>query len=128
MASKTIALTTFALSLNLLFFTLVSSHSVYPDPNPNNGKCPVDTLKLGVCANVLNGLVRAIIGTPPSAPGPCCSVIKDLLDLEAAACLCTVLNVDVANILKLRVPIALSALLNTCGKKLPEGFKCPNIN
>ncbi|KAK9143142.1 hypothetical protein Syun_012542 [Stephania yunnanensis] len=94
-----------------------------PAPKPSKAYCPRDTLKLGVCANLLDDLVHLVVGTP--AKQPCCSLIEGLLDLEAAVCLCTVIKADVLG-LKLRVPVALSLLLNNCGKKVPKGFKCPN--
>ncbi|KAK9148110.1 hypothetical protein Scep_006867 [Stephania cephalantha] len=143
MATKALASTTLLLALNLLFFTLVSSDYVPcppppppktpkcppsppkspPAPKPSKAYCPRDTIKLGVCANLLDDLVHLVVGTP--AKQPCCSLIEGLLDLEAAVCLCTVIKADVLG-LKLRVPVALSLLLNNCGKKVPKGFKCPN--
>ncbi|XP_042045654.1 14 kDa proline-rich protein DC2.15-like [Salvia splendens] len=92
-----------------------------PKP-PSKGKCPKDTLKLGVCANLLNDLVHLVVGNPPKTP--CCTLVKGLADLEAAVCLCTALK---ANVLgnNLNLPISLSLLLNYCGKKVPTGFQCP---
>ncbi|XP_010919519.1 14 kDa proline-rich protein DC2.15 [Elaeis guineensis] len=142
MASKTSASAALFLALNLLFFALVSGCGVCPgptpkppsprppspkppspkpSPSPSKGKCPIDTLKLGVCANVLNGLINLTLGKPPKKP--CCSLIKGLADLEAAVCLCTALK---ANILgaNLNIPIDLSLLINYCGKKVPTGFQC----
>ncbi|KAK0588085.1 hypothetical protein LWI29_034089 [Acer saccharum] len=129
--------TALLLSLNVLFFTLVSSTYVPCPPPPKSHKhhhhknppsstnptyCPRDTLKLGVCANLLNGdLVHLIIGTPPKTP--CCSLLGDLVDLEAAVCLCTALKANILGI-NLNVPISLSLLLNYCGKKVPSGFQC----
>ncbi|KAF5203028.1 pEARLI1-like lipid transfer protein, partial [Thalictrum thalictroides] len=98
----------FFLTLNILFFVLVTAHDVddcshpplhlpkpiykptYPTDQPRitvptpaaYGKCPKDTLKLGVCANLLGGLVSVQVGTPPDHP--CCTLIKGLVDLEAA--------------------------------------------
>ncbi|CAL5328380.1 unnamed protein product [Camellia sinensis] len=131
MASKALLL----LSLNLLFFTLVSSNYVpCPPPPPKTPKhhhkppsppakatCPRDTLKLGVCANLLNDLVHLVIGTPPKTP--CCTLIQGLADLEAAVCLCTAIKANVLGI-NLNVPISLSLLLNYCGKNVPSGFQC----
>ncbi|XP_028801132.1 14 kDa proline-rich protein DC2.15-like [Neltuma alba] len=112
MAPKSLA---FLLSLNLLFFTMVSSTYV-----PSSGAhCPIDALKLGVCANVLN-LVNVKIGSPPTLP--CCSLIKGLADLEVAACLCTALKANVLG-LNLNVPVALTVILNNCGMD-NSGFKC----
>ncbi|KAL4592120.1 hypothetical protein LXL04_005104 [Taraxacum kok-saghyz] len=130
MASRTLATTAFLLALNLVFFTLVSSTScpppaVTPSPKPpkhhHKATCPKDTLKLGVCANVLNDLVHLVVGTP--AKTPCCSLIGNLVDLEAAVCLCTALKANVLGI-NLNVPVSLSLLLNVCGKKVPKGFQC----
>ncbi|XP_010455703.1 PREDICTED: putative lipid-binding protein AIR1B [Camelina sativa] len=102
------------LSLNLLFFTLTSATT------PSTGSCPKDSLQLGVCANVLK-LVDLTLGNPPVKP--CCSLIQGLADLEAAACLCTLLKVNLLGI-NLNLPINLSVLLNVCGRKAPTNFQC----
>ncbi|XP_031095603.1 14 kDa proline-rich protein DC2.15-like [Ipomoea triloba] len=85
------------------------------------GQCPRDALKLGVCANLLGGLVGAVVGTPPTLP--CCSLIAGLADLEAAVCLCTAIRLNVLGI-NLNVPLALSLVLNNCGRQVPNGFTC----
>ncbi|WMV20180.1 hypothetical protein MTR67_013565 [Solanum verrucosum] len=109
MASKTshpsIAL---FLSLNLVLFALVS------------GTNDTDTLKLGVCANILH-LVNVVVGSPPTMP--CCSLIQGLTDLEAVVCLCTAIRANVLGI-NLNVPLSLSLILNSCGKNPPTGFTC----
>ncbi|KAI3713318.1 hypothetical protein L1987_71893 [Smallanthus sonchifolius] len=161
MASKSLATTAFLLTLNLLFFTLVTSTSHTPKgcpppppppcpppppppcpppppppcppsqkpPTPSHppkaATCPKDTLKLGVCANLLNDLVHLVVGTPPKAP--CCTLIGGLADLEAAVCLCTAIKANVLGI-NLNVPVSLSLLLNYCGKKVPSGFQCVCAN
>jgi hypothetical protein len=81
----------------------------------------VDTLKLGVCANVLNGLINVNLGTPPRTP--CCTLIQGLADLEAAVCLCTALRANILGI-NLNLPINLSLLVNYCGRRVPSGFQC----
>ncbi|KAK4425465.1 proline-rich protein DC2.15 [Sesamum alatum] len=138
MASRAATSTALLLLFNLLFFTMVTSTSVpcpptptTPTPTPSHGhghghkhskaKCPKDTLKLGVCANLLNDLVHLVVGTPPKTP--CCTLIEGLVDLEAAVCLCTAIKANVLGI-NLNVPVSLSLLLNYCGKKLPTGFQC----
>ncbi|KAJ9706877.1 hypothetical protein PVL29_002035 [Vitis rotundifolia] len=131
MASKALATTALLLALNLLFFTLVSSTYVpcppvpkpkhHPKKPPAKAACPKDTLKLGVCADLLNDLLHAVVGTP--AKTPCCSLIGGLADLEAAVCLCTAIKANVLG-LKLNVPVSLSLLLNYCGKKAPTGYQC----
>ncbi|KAF5177491.1 Bifunctional inhibitor/lipid-transfer protein/seed storage 2S albumin superfamily protein [Thalictrum thalictroides] len=63
-------------------------------------RCSPDSLKLGVCVNLLGGLVSLDEGTAPDHP--CCAVIKGLVDLEAAAChLCTAVKASVVDIVKL---------------------------
>ncbi|CAI0444264.1 unnamed protein product [Linum tenue] len=89
-----------------------------PAPPP---KCPKDVLKLGACADLLKGLVHAVIGTPPS--DKCCALIEGLADVEAAVCLCTVIKANVAGI-NLTVPVSLSLLLSACQKTVPPGFQC----
>ncbi|GJV48256.1 14 kDa proline-rich protein DC2.15-like protein [Tanacetum coccineum] len=88
---------------------------------PAKATCPKDTLKLGVCANLLGGLVGVQVGSPPVKP--CCTLIQGLADVEAAVCLCTAIKANVLGI-NLNVPVSLSLLLNVCGKKVPSGFKC----
>ncbi|XP_054793532.1 14 kDa proline-rich protein DC2.15-like [Prosopis cineraria] len=127
MASKGLAVP-LLLTLNLLFFTMVSSAapctpttpSSPSSPSSSNRRCPLDALKLGVCANVLN-LVNVKVGSPPTLP--CCSLLKGLVDLEVAACLCTALKANVLGI-NLNIPISLSLILNNCGMN-NSGFQCP---
>ncbi|KAI3711024.1 hypothetical protein L2E82_40826 [Cichorium intybus] len=143
MASRALATTAFLLTFNLLFFTLVTSTHTRkgcppppkpptpppcppppktPTPShPPKATCPKDTLKLGVCANLLKDLVHVVVGTPPKTP--CCTLIEGLADLEAAVCLCTAIKANVLGI-HLNVPVSLSLLLNYCGKKVPSGFQC----
>ncbi|KAJ0250242.1 Uncharacterized protein HA466_0144140 [Hirschfeldia incana] len=117
------------LSVNLLFFTYTSAtcYKCIPTPatpniptTPSTGSCPKDSLQLAVCANVLN-LVNLTLGNPPVKP--CCSLIAGLVDLEAAACLCTMLKASILGI-KLNLPINLSVLLNVCSRNAPKNFLC----
>ncbi|URD75115.1 Transferase family [Musa troglodytarum] len=104
------------LSLSLLFFAMAPHAHLHPPWSPASGACPVDALKLGVCANVLDGLIHAKVGKTPEEP--CCSLIDGLVDLEAAGCLCTAIKANVLGI-HLNLPINLSLLLNYCGKQSP---------
>ncbi|CAK9321618.1 unnamed protein product [Citrullus colocynthis] len=135
MASKISSATSLLLLLNLLFFTMVTSTYIpCPPPPPEHPKgvpskqpapqprCPKDTLKLGVCADLLGGLVHVVLGKPPKTP--CCTLIQGLADLEAAVCLCTVIKAKALG-LNIDLPVSLSLLLNYCGKKVPYGFQCP---
>ncbi|KAL3833113.1 hypothetical protein ACJIZ3_007849 [Penstemon smallii] len=119
------------LLLNIIFFTCASSHYV---PCPPKGtpstpttapkkanKCPKDTLKFGVCGDWL-GLVHEVIGAKPSTK--CCVVVEGLADVEAALCLCTAIKANVLGVAKFEVPVALSLVINSCGKKVPKGFVC----
>ncbi|XP_048543142.1 cortical cell-delineating protein-like [Triticum urartu] len=90
-------------------------------PSTGGGRCPINTLKLGVCADVLN-LVKLKIGVP--ANEQCCPLLGGLADLDAAVCLCTAIRANILGI-QLNVPIDLVLLLNQCGKKCPSDFTCP---
>ncbi|XP_068669758.1 14 kDa proline-rich protein DC2.15-like [Aristolochia californica] len=139
MASKVFASTALLLSFNLIFFTLVSSTYVpcppttSPTPKPQkphhkppqkyppaNPTCPRDTLKLGVCADVL-GLVNVVVGSPPTLP--CCALLDGLVDLEAAVCLCTAIKANVLGI-DLNIGVSVSLVLDACGKTCPSDFIC----
>ncbi|KAF5206965.1 pEARLI1-like lipid transfer protein [Thalictrum thalictroides] len=117
MVSKNSASTVLFLLLNILFFSLVTAVPT----RASYGKCPRDALKIGVCANLLGGLVSVEVGTAPYHP--CCTLIKGLVDLEAAACLCTAIKANVLHIINLKVPLSLSLVLKSCGRK-PSGFEC----
>jgi len=101
---------------------------VTPPPTPVSppsptGKCPVDTLKLVACVDVLNGLVHAVLGS--SASDTCCPLLSGVADLDAALCLCTTIKLKALNI-SLVLPIAIEVLVNQCGKNVPEDFQCPS--
>ncbi|VVB07747.1 unnamed protein product [Arabis nemorensis] len=100
----------------------VPSPSVPSPSTPGSSRnCPIDALKLGVCGNVLGGLLNIQLGQQSTQQ--CCSLVQGLVDLEAAVCLCTALRANVLGI-NLNVPISLSLLLNACNKKVPSGFEC----
>ncbi|KAI4354815.1 hypothetical protein L6164_003649 [Bauhinia variegata] len=128
MGSKT---GTIVIMLNFLFCTFIAAHSLPCPPKTTTSppsapkkpeKCPKDTLKFGVCGSWL-GLVTEVIGTKPSEK--CCTLIQGIADLEAALCLCTTIKANVLGIVKLQVPVAVSLLVNACGKEVPQGFVCP---
>ncbi|PIA25259.1 hypothetical protein AQUCO_12000006v1 [Aquilegia coerulea] len=92
-----------------------------PPPSPSQEKtCPIDSLKLGACVDLLGGLVHIGLGDP--VVNECCPVLQGLVELEAAVCLCTTLRLKLLN-LNIFVPIALQLLL-TCGKTPPPGYTC----
>ncbi|KAL8227978.1 hypothetical protein R6Q57_015562 [Mikania cordata] len=45
---------------------------------------------------------------------------EGLADLEAAVCLCTAIKANVLGVLKVKLLVALSLVVNSCGKKVPE--------
>lgn len=134
-SSKALASTALLLILNLLFFSLLSANAVpcpptvkptpkpspKPKPKPHHATCPCDTVKLGVCADMLGGLISLNVGKPSRTS--CCSLLEGMADLEAAVCLCTDIKDDILGI-NLNVPVSLSMVLNYCGKKVPAGSKC----
>uniref|UniRef100_A0A7N0V2G6 Bifunctional inhibitor/plant lipid transfer protein/seed storage helical domain-containing protein n=1 Tax=Kalanchoe fedtschenkoi TaxID=63787 RepID=A0A7N0V2G6_KALFE len=89
-------------------------------PKVKPAKCPINTLKLGACVDLLGGAVNVKFGDP--VVNTCCPVLKGLAEVEAAACLCTCLKAKALN-LKVYVPIAVQLLLS-CGKTLPPGYTC----
>ncbi|KAK3131388.1 hypothetical protein QOZ80_6AG0505750 [Eleusine coracana subsp. coracana] len=93
----------------------------HPCPHPS-GKCPFNAVKLGVCADVLDGLIHAVL-PPTNDKQPCCSLISGLVDLDAAVCVCLAINAGVLG-LDLDVTVDLTLLLNYCGCKVPPGFQC----
>ncbi|KAM3213283.1 hypothetical protein ACQJBY_065964 [Aegilops geniculata] len=93
----------------------------HPCPSPA-GNCPVNAVKLAVCADVLDGLIHVVLGKSPPKQ-PCCSLISGLVDLDAAACVCLAINANVLGI-NLDVDVDLMLLLNYCGCKVPKGFRC----
>jgi hypothetical protein len=105
---------------NCSYGPVIPTPPVVPPPSRGFGRCPIDALKLNVCANVL-GFVK--VGLPHQEP--CCSLLGGLVDLDAAVCLCTAIKANVLGI-KLNLPIDLSLILNKCGKYCPDDFKCPN--
>jgi hypothetical protein len=96
---------------------------VYGGGGHGHGRqCPIDALKLRVCANVLGGLLGLKVGVP--AYDECCPLLKGLVDLDAAVCLCTAVKANVLGI-HLDVAVDITLLLNHCGKKCPSDFTCP---
>lgn len=91
-------------------------------PSTPKGKCPVDTLKLLACVDALNGLVHAVVGA--KASDTCCPLLSGVADLDAALCLCTTIKAKGLNI-SLVLPVAISVLVNECGKHVPSSFQCP---
>ncbi|KAF8407157.1 hypothetical protein HHK36_006283 [Tetracentron sinense] len=89
-------------------------------PPPAKATCPIDTLKLGACVDLLGGLVHIGLGDPVA--NECCPVLEGLVELEAAVCLCTTLKLKLLN-LNIFAPLALQVLL-TCGKTPPPGYTC----
>ncbi|KAI3521975.1 hypothetical protein L1887_11452 [Cichorium endivia] len=127
MPSKTNTQLALFLALNLHFFALASGNSnnnttcPSPNPMPSSATCPMDAIKLGVCANVLGRLLGINVGNPPNKP--CCSLIEGLVDLEAAICICTAIKANVLGI-NVNVPLSLTLLLNVCSKSVPKDFQC----
>jgi hypothetical protein len=115
----------------------------------------VNALKLGACASVLGGLLSLELGqqadlaaaassssptttqqaglaaaasssSPTTTQQPCCHLLGGLADLDAAVCLCTALRANVLGLVQLSIPVQLSVVVNSCGKKVPQGFQCPS--
>ncbi|XP_020102435.1 36.4 kDa proline-rich protein-like [Ananas comosus] len=98
------------------------SPSPAPAPSPPK-KCPINALKLGMCVDILDGLVHVGIGK--KAKEACCPVIKWLMGMDAAVCLCMAIRLKLMDV-DLLLPITLQMLAD-CGKRLPSSYKCPCI-
>uniref|UniRef100_J3N4Q9 Bifunctional inhibitor/plant lipid transfer protein/seed storage helical domain-containing protein n=1 Tax=Oryza brachyantha TaxID=4533 RepID=J3N4Q9_ORYBR len=95
---------------------VIPTPPVVPTPSYHrHGRCPIDALKLRVCANVL-GLVGVKIG---AGPDDCCPLLDGLVDLDAAVCLCTAIK---ANVLGLNLNLRVCAnVLGLVGVKIGAG-------
>uniref|UniRef100_A0A0D9XM84 Bifunctional inhibitor/plant lipid transfer protein/seed storage helical domain-containing protein n=1 Tax=Leersia perrieri TaxID=77586 RepID=A0A0D9XM84_9ORYZ len=141
MATTTTLTAATLMSLTLLLLLVATPSSACgcnggcPCKNPpasgvggGGGKCPIDALKLGVCADVLGGLLNLnqLLGSSAASSGgeKCCGLIGGLADVDAAVCLCTAIKANVLGLVGVELPVQLSVLVNRCGKKLPSGFHC----
>ncbi|RWW01352.1 hypothetical protein BHE74_00048450 [Ensete ventricosum] len=100
--------------------------------------CSLDHLQLGLCLDVLRGLVHLGAGNP--IENACCSVLHGPLALEAAVCLCTaitlrILNLDIYNFASVRFSIAYFSLCPwfscTCrcpSRRTPSHLHCPTAH
>ncbi|VFQ62975.1 unnamed protein product [Cuscuta campestris] len=91
-----------------------------PPPLPPTAACPIDTMKLGACVEILGGLIHIHIGDP--AIGQCCPMLGGLLGLEAAMCMCSTFCMKMMN-LTIFMPVAIE-LIGMCGMSIPPGYKC----
>ena len=115
-----VALTILSTALALVHGCTTSCPTPPPPPSGGGGgSCPINALKLEVCANVLNLLKLNI----PPRNDQCCPLLEGLVDLDAAVCLCTAIKANILGI-NLNLPIDLSLILNYCGNTVPTGFKC----
>ncbi|CAN6288834.1 unnamed protein product [Urochloa humidicola] len=93
-----------------------------PATYTHDHQCPMNALELQVCVSVLDGLVKVSL---PEDREKCCQLLGGLADIDAAACLCTVLKANVLGV-PLHVPIDISLSLNRCGgRNCPPGLTCP---
>ncbi|KAK9668340.1 hypothetical protein RND81_13G053300 [Saponaria officinalis] len=95
-----------------------------PDPEtpgiPDAPRCPINALKLGLCVDVLGGLVHIGLGDPTKQV--CCPLLEGLLEFEAALCLCLAIRIKILN-LNIYIPLVLSVLAQ-CGITPPPDFVC----
>ncbi|KAK1667431.1 hypothetical protein QYE76_055590 [Lolium multiflorum] len=91
-----------------------------PSPPPPSLTCSVNTLKLKVCANVLN-LLKLNLPVPENEE--CCPLLSRLANLDASVCLCTSIKAEILGI-KLNVLADFTLLLNQCRKTCPDNYTC----
>ncbi|CAH9110534.1 unnamed protein product [Cuscuta europaea] len=89
-------------------------------PPPPPKYCPIDTMKVGLCLDILGGLIHIHLGDP--AINKCCPMLGGLVGMEAAVCMCSTMSMRMMN-LTIFMPVALE-LIGMCGLYLPPGYAC----
>nr|DAD18550.1 TPA_asm: hypothetical protein HUJ06_020013 [Nelumbo nucifera] len=120
--------------------TIIPGVNLPPPSSSTSRTCPINALKLGLCLDVLGGLVYVGLGNP--VENACCPVLGGLLEIEATykykyvrckcvqntrictlhICICTPSKLSIS----IFIPLAIQALI-TCGKTPPPGFVCPPL-
>ncbi|ESW19596.1 hypothetical protein PHAVU_006G138600 [Phaseolus vulgaris] len=108
MGSKSIASVTLFLSLNLFFFSMVSSNALVPAPPP---ECP----ELGLCLDVLN------LGNTLSPGNNCCSILGGLVQVNATVCICDKARTQILGI-PLNINLVVSQIIDLCRQN--QTFTC----
>ncbi|XP_059654254.1 14 kDa proline-rich protein DC2.15-like [Cornus florida] len=131
MASKSLASTVLLLSLNIIFFCLITSIKVTGFLSPKTSEhhrarpqakktCPENVLKFGVCGGLMNYLMHFEVGKPPMN---CCKLMNGMFEFEAAVCLCMAMKANIMGF-NMNIPFAMTLILDFCGKKTPPDYKC----
>ncbi|GAY66337.1 hypothetical protein CUMW_247930 [Citrus unshiu] len=115
----------------VLFFTVLIIATSIPSSSAtssssSSSSCPKNILKLDACVDLLNGLAKVNLGELVPTPNhPCCSLLGDLVRVQARVCLCTSLKLNVLDLIKLDIPkLSVNLLLNQCRPKVPRDYKC----
>ncbi|XP_006432698.2 putative lipid-binding protein AIR1 [Citrus clementina] len=106
----------------VLFFTVLMIATSIPSSSAtSSSSCPKNTFKLDACVDLLNGLAKVNLGELVPTPNhPCCSLLGDLVRVQARVCLCTSLKLNVLDLIKLDIPkLSVNLLLNQCRPKRP---------
>ncbi|CAH8275711.1 unnamed protein product, partial [Arabidopsis lyrata] len=88
-----------------------------PPPPPPRGRCPRNGLPLQICSTILS-IFDGFLGFGRAQP--CCSLIRNLSDADALACLCESVRAPSGSL-----PPNIINLYRTCGRSIPPGFTCP---
>lgn len=113
MASKSRLLAIF-LAVNLVALHAGVARGQQSPPSSTRGNpCPTSALAdLKVCADVLV-LLKLKINVPASQQ--CCPLLGNLVNLDAAACLCAAIRLSVLGI-PVNLPLDVPLVLNYCGR------------
>ncbi|KAL2341412.1 hypothetical protein Fmac_009352 [Flemingia macrophylla] len=99
------------LSLNLVLFSMVCA-ALEPAPVRggaplfNNNKCPP--------------LLTVCLSRPFLEEQNCCPLIEGLVDLDAAACVCAAVKINLHGQPTVDLDILVNGILSTCGRKTKE--------
>ncbi|RID78465.1 hypothetical protein BRARA_A01296 [Brassica rapa] len=92
----------------------------FQPPPPPLPTCPRNTAQQRACANVVRRYGNFL---DFGRAQPCCSLIRDLSDSEAAACLCGFVQPPGQR--RSPPPRNIFVLCRACGRRVPRGFMCP---
>ncbi|CAK8543635.1 unnamed protein product [Lathyrus sativus] len=113
------SITILILSLSIFFFFFTTHSSAQgPTVSPSSSPLPICP-DLRVCVSLLRDFAHIVVGSPKSEP--CCSLIADLVEVDAVVCLCAVVK---ANVLGININVPVKEILRVCERNAPALASC----
>ncbi|KAF1874128.1 hypothetical protein Lal_00041573 [Lupinus albus] len=110
------------ISLNILFFTLVSSTSA-PNPSPSTPADPIESTNAPNPSPSTPDDTIDSVGVHLPYWNPCCSLTAGLEDAGIAACLCSASKTKFLGF-SFHIPLNYKYILSTCGEGTLKNFVC----